>query len=102
MSRLDPKLAALAAALLLGGCSYIPFIGSDGPQIRNPAVDACESKARSVGYDGVGERQSAPGKDGRYTVVLDIRQNEGYGQITCAFDPKTGAEVPPPPKPAGK
>ena len=97
-------LAAGAAALLAaGGCSWIPFIGSgDGPHLTNPAVDACRRKARDLGYDDPAERSSAPGADGRYTVVLDIRQNQGYGQVTCTFDPAKGADLPPAPKPGEK
>ena len=43
---------------------------------------------------------SAPLGDGRYTVVLDIRQNQGYGRVTCSYDPKKGADLPPPTPPA--
>ena len=89
------RLAAFLSALLLAGCSWIPFIGDDGPHLTNPAVEACRAKARDAGYDGVSERQSAPGKDGSYSVTLDVLQSQGYGQITCAYDPKKGASVPP-------
>jgi len=95
------KALAMAGALLIGGCSGIPLIGSsDGPHLTNPAVEACKRKASELGYDGVGERQSAPGPEGRYTVQLDVRENQGYGQVTCAFDPATGADVPPRKAPA--
>ena len=94
---------ALAGAAWLGGCSWIPFIGSsDGPHLSNPAVEACRRKAEDLGYDGAGERASSPLGGGRYTVVLDIRQNQGYGQVTCTFDPAKGADLPPPPKPGEK
>ncbi|HZB92650.1 MAG TPA: hypothetical protein VE397_14480 [Stellaceae bacterium] len=89
-------VAALALLPLLGACSWIPFLNSDGPVLTNPAVVACERKARALGYDGVGEHESAPLGGGRYTVVLDFRQNEGYGQVSCAFDPDKGPQVAPP------
>jgi hypothetical protein len=86
-----------SAALLmlpLAACSYIPFVGSsDGPHLTNAAVEACLRKAGDMGYDGAGERQSTPGADGRYTVVLDVRQQQGYGQVTCTYDPAQGAEI---------
>lgn len=88
---------AFAAALSAAGCSWIPFIGSDdGPHLTNAAVEACERKADALGYDRVAELESRPGSNGRYTVVLDVRQNEGYGQVSCAFDPVKGAEIAPP------
>jgi len=82
------------AAACLAACSYIPFVGSsDGPHLTNAAVEACKRKADDLGYEGVGERQTTPEAEGRYTVVLDVRQQEGYGQITCTFDPSKGAEI---------
>lgn len=92
----------LALALSLGGCSWIPFLSSDGPHLTNPAVEACLRQADKLGYDGVGERQSAPIAKGGYSVTLDFRQNEGYGQVTCTWDPAKGADLPPPAKPGEK
>lgn len=92
-------LLAPALALLVAGCSWIPFVGGeDGPHLTNPAVHACEDKADSLGYEGIAEHETTPGAEGRYTVVLDVRQNEGYGQISCAYDPAKGAEIAPPPQ----
>lgn len=102
MSKADRGAAVAAAAALLpllGGCSWIPFLNSDAPHLTNPAVVACERKASDLGYNGVGEHESVPGGGGRYTVVLDIRQNEGYGQISCAFDPDKGPQIAPPKAP---
>jgi hypothetical protein len=87
---------ALGGAAWIGGCSWIPFLNSDAPELRNPAVEACLGKADDLGYDGAGERESAPLGEGRYTVVLDVRQNQGFGQVTCNYDPKKGADLPPP------
>jgi hypothetical protein len=87
---------ACAGALLAAGCSSIPFINSDGPHLTNAAVKACVDKADALGYRGVGERESTPEKAGAYEVVLDIRQNEGYGQIRCAYSPTKGADIAPP------
>ena len=93
----------LGAAAGLGACSWMPFIGSDeGPHLANPAVDACRHKAEELGYDEPGERVSAPTGEGRYTVVLDVREHQGFGQVTCTFDPAKGADLPPPPKPGEK
>jgi hypothetical protein len=87
-------------ALALAACSWIPSVPSfgGGPHLTNDAVEACKRKAEEAGYAGVGERQSAPAAEGRYTVTLDVRGTGGYGQVTCNFDPKKGAEVPPPKK----
>jgi hypothetical protein len=92
---LGGALAALAA------CSWLPSVPSltGSPHLTNAAVEACKSKAEDAGYGGVGERQSAPTAEGGYTVTLDVRENAGYGQITCSYDPKKGAEVPPQKKP---
>ncbi len=90
----------LGGAVWIGGCSWIPFIGSsDGPQLTNPAVEACRDKAEDLGYEDVGERQSSPTAGGGYTVQLDIRENEGFGQVTCTYDPAKGADLPPPKPP---
>jgi hypothetical protein len=101
---------AIAGAALIGGCSWVPFLGVGDPHLTNAAVEACKDKADDLGYEGAGERESAPLGDGRYSVVLDIRQNEGFGQVTCTYDPNKGADLPPlkpkeepekpPPKPA--
>jgi hypothetical protein len=90
------------AALALAACSWLPPLPGfgGGPHLTNPAVEACKRKAETAGYEGVGERQSAPqGSEGAYTVTLDVRENAGYGQVTCTYDPKKGAEVPPRKKP---
>ena len=93
----------LGAAAWLGACSWMPFIGSDeGPHLANPAVDACRKKAKDLGYVDPGERVATPTGEGRYTVVLDVRQHQGFGQVTCSFDPGKGADLPPPPKPEEK
>lgn len=85
---------AVAAAASLVACSYVPLVGSgDGPHLTNAAIEACKQKADDLGYDGIGERQSTPGADGRYTVILDVREQQGFGQITCAYDPAKGAEI---------
>jgi len=82
------------AAVGLAACSYVPFVGgSDGPHLTNAAVEACKRKADDLGYEGIGERQTTPEAEGRYTVILDVRQQQGYGQITCAYDPAKGAEI---------
>jgi hypothetical protein len=87
----------VAAAAFVTACTWIPFIGSTGgPRLTNAAVEACEGKAREVGYRGIGERQSMPGPEGRYTVELDVREDNGYGQVSCTFDPAKGAEIAPP------
>ena len=92
----------LGGALGLAACSWLPSVPGlgGGRHVTNPAVEACKSKAEQAGYDSVGERQSAPaGGEGHYTVVLEFRENAGYGQITCTYDPQKGAEIPPPKKP---
>ncbi len=97
---------ALGGAAWIGGCSWIPFFGDAGaPHLTNTAVQACRQKADDLGYDGTSERESAPLGDGRYTVVLEVRQHEGFGQIVCTYDPAKGADVPPlklPEKPGEK
>jgi len=91
----------LGLAVLLAGCSWVPFTGeSDGPHLTNPAIDACKRKARDQGLKEPGERLATPGAEGRYTVVLDVRSPQGFSQITCAFDPAKGAEIVPPKPPA--
>jgi hypothetical protein len=87
---------ALGGAAGLAGCSWIPFLNSGAPHLSNPAVQACLSKADDLGYDRVGERESVPLEGGRYTVVLDVSQDQGFGQVTCTWDPKKGADLPPP------
>jgi hypothetical protein len=80
--------------VVLTGCSWIPFFGeSDGPHLANAAVDACKRKADDMGLADAGERLSSPGAEGRYTVVLDIRNRQGFSQVTCAYDPAKGAEI---------
>jgi hypothetical protein len=91
--RLAWSLGVLAA-VTSGACSHVPFIGSgDGPHLTNAAVEACKRKADDLGYDGIGERQSMPGADGRYTIILDVREQQGFAQITCAYDPAKGAQI---------
>lgn len=86
--------------MFVAGCSWIPLVGdSDGPHLTNAAVDACKRKADDLGYRGVGERQSTPGGEGRYTVILDVRLSVGFGQVSCSYDPAKGAEIEKP-KPA--
>ena len=83
-----------ALIVLLGGCSWMPFTGdSDGPHLSNAAIDACKRKADDMGLNGAGERLSTPGAEGRYTVVLDVRNTQGFSQVTCTFDPTKGAEI---------
>jgi hypothetical protein len=82
------------AMVWLAGCSWIPFVGeSDGPHLSNAAVDACKRKAGDMGLSEPGERVSTPGAEGRYTVVLDVRNPQGFGQVTCTYDPAKGAEI---------
>jgi hypothetical protein len=96
-----------AAALALGGCSYlpsmpsVPFVGGGGDHLTNDAVEACKRKAGDLGYDGVGERQSEPTGGGKYTVILEVLGPNGYSTVPCSYDPAKGADLPPPPK-AGK
>ena len=88
------------ATVLLTGCSWMPFVGeSDGPHLSNAAVDACKRKADDMGLSGAGERLSSPGAEGRYTVVLDVRNQQGFSQVTCAYDPAKGAEIQQPKSP---
>jgi hypothetical protein len=91
--RLARSFGAVAVAGL-AACSYLPFVGSsDGPHLTNDAVEACKRKADDLGYEGIGERQATPEANGRYSVILDVRRQQGYGQITCAYDPAKGAEI---------
>lgn len=84
----------LGVALWLAGCSWMPFVGeSDGPHLANAAIDACMRKADDMGYSDAGERQATPGAGGRYTVVLDVRQKQGFGTVTCTYDPAKGAQI---------
>jgi len=92
---------AVAGGLLLGGCFDIsvPLIDSSPPHLTNEAVEACKKKAEDL-YDDVGERQATPTGEGRYTVVLEVREAIGFAQKTCLYDPKTGAALQTPPAPA--
>jgi len=84
----------LWAAVLLAGCSWVPFVGeSDGPHLSNAAIDACKRKAGDMRLEDAGERLSTPGAEGRYTVVLDVRKEQGFRQVTCLYDPAKGAEI---------
>jgi hypothetical protein len=89
---------ALAAMLALVRCSYVPFVGSENVRITNPAVAACMRAAEQEGLDAAGERQATPSGEGRYTVVLEARGRAGYTQVTCNYDPASGAKIE---KPAG-
>lgn len=95
------RVPVCTVMFLLGGCSYLPFFGSGGPHLTNDAVAACERKARDLDYSGIGEHQSTPAAEGRYTVVLDVLTPNGYGTVTCSYDPQKGADLPPPPKRGG-
>jgi hypothetical protein len=86
------QIILAATALALSGCSYFPSLSLGGPHLSNPAVEACEAKA-SEKFGGVGERQSTPGENGHYTVILDVRNDNGYGTATCTYDPSTGARI---------
>ena len=94
MKHLGRKLVTpFAAMLALAGCSYIPLVGSDDGRITNPAVAACMSAADHEGLDAMGERQATPSGEGRYTVVLEVRSRAGYTQVTCNYDPASGAKI---------
>jgi hypothetical protein len=99
MNRLGRRLVLpLAGMLALAGCSYVPFVGSDDARVTNPAVAACFREAAQQGLDPAGERQATPSGEGRYTVVLEVRGRAGYTQVTCNYDPASGAKIE---KPAG-
>lgn len=94
MMRLGCRLVSpLAPLLAVAACSYVPFVGSDDARITNPAVAACMRAADQEGLDAAGERQSTPSGEGRYTVVLEARGRAGYTQITCNYDPASGAKI---------
>lgn len=92
MGRGIPILAAAGLAPLLAGCFSFSF-GSTAPA-TNPAVQACEDKARDQGYSDVGQLQVLPLGDGRYSIQLETYDDGSYGQTPCTYDPKTGAQVP--------
>jgi hypothetical protein len=99
MKGIGSRLAfPLAAMLALVGCSYVPFVGSDDGRVTNPAAAACMREADRQGLDAAGERQATPSGEGRYTVVLEVRGRAGYTQVTCNYDPASGAKIE---KPAG-
>ena len=81
------------AALALGGCSWLPFSGADTGEVTNPAVVACLRQADADGLAVAGERQATPAGAGRYAVILDVRGDAGYHQVTCAYDPGAGAVI---------
>jgi hypothetical protein len=91
----------VAGALALGGCFgvSVPLLDSGAPHLTNPAVEACKKKAAEL-YDDVGEHQATPTGEGRYTVVLDVREKIGFALKTCHYDPATGAAMQAPPSPA--
>jgi hypothetical protein len=91
-------VSPLGAMLALIGCSYIPLVGSDDSRVTNPAAAACMREADHQGLDAAGERQATPSGEGRYTVVLEVRGRAGYTQVTCNYDPASGAKIE---KPAG-
>ncbi len=90
-------VAIIAVAPLLTGCfSWLPDLpsfGSGGPRLTNAAVEACENAAKKKGFDAPSERQSTPAGEGRYTVVLDVRDRDGYTQATCTYEPASGAKI---------
>jgi hypothetical protein len=86
-------VSPLMVMLALAGCSYIPFVGSDQARVTNPAVAACMREADHEGIDAAGERQATPSGEGRYTVVLEVRGRAGYTQVTCNYDPASGAKI---------
>jgi hypothetical protein len=88
----------MALAPLLAGCFGFGFDFGAAPPATNPAVVACEQKARDQGYDDVGQLQVMPLGEGRYSIELQTHDDRGYGQTSCTYDPKTGATVPPPKK----
>ena len=99
MNHLGRRLVLpLAGMLALAGCSYVPFVGSDEARVTNPAAAACMREAAQQGLDPAGERQATPSGEGRYTVVLELRGRAGYTQVTCNYDPASGAKIE---KPAG-
>ena len=83
----------LAATLALAGCSYVPLVGSDEARVTNPAAAACMREADHQGLNPAGERQATPSGEGRYTVVLEVRGSAGYTQVTCNYDPASGAKI---------
>jgi hypothetical protein len=87
--------AVIVALLSLGGCAF-----GAAPHLTNAAVEACERKADEQGYEGISERTSTPLAAGRYSVVLDVQVTNGYTQVTCSFDPESGATIEKPQKPA--
>lgn len=97
-------VTVVTAGLTLAGCISIPELPSlpgldlDPPHLTNEAVEACEKAAADKGFERPGERQSTPTGEGRYTVVLDVRDRDGYTQATCTYDPKTGAAIDKTPK----
>jgi len=87
----------VAIAPLLAGCFSwmpdLPSIGSGASRLTNAAVEACEKAARKKGFDSPSERQTTPTGEGRYTVILDVRDRDGYTQASCAYEPATGAKI---------
>ena len=86
-------LAAAVLPPLLTQCSYAPFDTNGPPTVTNPAVAACEDAAGDQGLDEVGQQQVMPAGDGRYTVVLIGKGDEGWKKATCTYDPATGAHL---------
>ncbi len=94
---LEPRRASavIVAVLSLAGCVF-----GAAPHLTNSAVEACERKADEQGYEGISERTSTPLAAGRYSVILDVQETNGYTQVTCSFDPQSGATIEKPRKPA--
>jgi hypothetical protein len=94
--RAPASRVVLGGALLLQGCSSLsslPLVGSGTNHSTNPAAEACLRKADELGLERAGERQATPTGEGRYTVVLDVLGQGGFTQVTCSYDPATGAQV---------
>lgn len=99
-------MSMLGAGLGLAACELpslpaIPIINSDAPHLTNPAIEACKKKAEER-YGEVGEHQTTPLGDGRYTIVLNVEEKQGYALKTCRFDPATGASLEEPKAPGGE
>ncbi len=99
-------MSMLAAGLGLAACELpslptIPIINSDAPHLTNPAIEACKKKAEER-YGEVGEHQTTPLGEGRYTIVLNVEEKQGYALKTCRFDPATGASLEEPKPPGGE
>jgi len=86
------KLFGLGMVLSIAGCSWIPFTGG-APSATNPAAQACVQAALSEGADWAAERQATPGENGQYTIELGVSDENGSRNLTCDWDPNTGAQL---------